>query len=53
MNNANSFERGLVLYSSLIAEESGLARELESSRMDFGPAPGDPVERESYDRRHL
>ena len=53
MSNVQPFEQGLALYTALVGAEPDLARELEASRVDFGPVPADPSDRELYDRRHL
>ena len=53
MSNVQTFEQGLALYTALVGEKPDLARELEASRVDFGPVPGDPSDRKLYERRHL
>ncbi|MAB79201.1 MAG: hypothetical protein CMJ89_07590 [Planctomycetes bacterium] len=53
MSKERSFERRLEHYRHLIQEDSALARELRSSREDFGPVPPGDSERVLYERRHL
>ena len=53
MSTERSFERGLEHYRHLIQEDAALARELRSSRKDFGPMPLGGSERVLYERRHL